>query len=71
MPTFLDQDVAFAPKYTKIGNIGFVTSEKLISRLLKEAMKVETIYGMARRIHGFRPKPFRCLELSKSSLPCQ
>jgi hypothetical protein len=24
-PTFLYQDVAFAPKYMKIGNIGFVT----------------------------------------------
>jgi hypothetical protein len=25
MSTFLDQDIAFAPKYTKIRNIGFVT----------------------------------------------
>jgi hypothetical protein len=58
MPTFLDQDVAFAPKYTKIGNIGFVTSEKLIRRLLEEAVKVETVYGMASRIHDFRPKSF-------------
>ena len=32
-------------------------------------MKVETIYGMARCIHGFQPKPFRCLVLSKHR-PC-
>jgi hypothetical protein len=57
MSTFLDQDVAFAPKYIKIRNIRFVTGYKLICCLLEEPMKVEAVYGMIGRIHGFRPKP--------------
>jgi hypothetical protein len=61
MPTFLHHDVAFAPKYTKVRDIRFVTGKKFIGRLLEEAMKVETVNGMASRIHGLRPKPFRCL----------
>jgi hypothetical protein len=69
MPTFLHQDVAFAPKYTKVRDIGFVTGKNFIGRLLEEAMKVETVYGMASRIHGFRPKPFWRLILSKHC-PC-
>jgi hypothetical protein len=69
MPTFLHQDVKFAPKYTKVRDIMFVTGKKFIGRLLKEAMKVETVYGMASRVHDFRPKPFRRLVLSKHC-PC-
>jgi hypothetical protein len=53
MSTFLYQDVAFALNYTKVGNIGFVTGEYLICRLLEEAMKIETVYGMASRIYDF------------------
>jgi hypothetical protein len=44
MTTSLNKNVAFAPKYTKIGNIGM-------------SSKIEDVYGMASRIHGFRPKP--------------
>jgi hypothetical protein len=32
-------------------------------------MKVEAIYGMASRIHDFRPKPLQCLVFSKHR-PC-
>jgi hypothetical protein len=42
----------------KLRDIGFVTGKKFIGRLLEEAMKVEMVYGMASRIHGFRPKLF-------------
>jgi hypothetical protein len=28
-------------------------------------MKIDPVYGMASRVHGFRPKPFGRLELSK------
>jgi hypothetical protein len=68
MSTFLDQDVAFAPKYTKIRNIGFVTSYKIICRLLEEAMKIEAVYSMAGHIHGFQPKPLLHLVFSRSVL---
>jgi hypothetical protein len=33
--------------------------------LLEEAMKVDPVYGVASCVHGFRPKPLGCLELSK------
>jgi hypothetical protein len=32
-------------------------------------MKVDPVYGVASRVHGFRPKPLRRLELSKHR-PC-
>jgi hypothetical protein len=32
-------------------------------------MKVETVYGMASRIHGFRPKPLKRLVFSQHR-PC-
>jgi hypothetical protein len=47
----LNQNVTFAPEYTKIGNIGFVTRQELIYCLLEEAMKIGAVYGMASRIH--------------------
>jgi hypothetical protein len=28
-------------------------------------MKIDPVYGVASRVHGFRPKPLGCLELSK------
>jgi hypothetical protein len=30
MPTFLHQNVAFAPKYTKVRDIGFVTGKEFV-----------------------------------------
>jgi hypothetical protein len=30
-----------------------------------KAMQVELVYGVAGCVHSFRPKPLRCLELSK------
>jgi hypothetical protein len=65
MSTFLHQNVAFAPKYTKVRNIGFVTSKKFVGGLLEEAMQIEPIYGVADCVHSFRPKPLGRLELSK------
>jgi hypothetical protein len=53
MSTFLHQNVAFAPKYTKVRDIGFVTGKKFIRGLLEEAMKVEPVYGMASCVHSF------------------
>jgi hypothetical protein len=53
MLTFLYQDVAFAPKYMNVRNIGFVTSEYILCHLLEDTMKIETVYGMASRIYGF------------------
>jgi hypothetical protein len=35
MSAFLYQDVAFAPKYSKIGNIGFVTVRSLYDVFLR------------------------------------
>jgi hypothetical protein len=63
--TFLHQNVAFAPKYTKIRDIVFVTSKEFVGGLLEEMVQVEKIYGMARCVHSFRPKMLRRLELSK------
>jgi hypothetical protein len=69
MSTFPHQNVAFAPKYTKVRDIGFVTSKKFIRGLLDEVMKVEPVYGVASCVHSFRPKSLRRLELSKHR-PC-
>jgi hypothetical protein len=38
MSTFLHQNVAFAPKYTKVGNIGFVPGKDFVGGLLEKAM---------------------------------
>jgi hypothetical protein len=32
-------------------------------------MKIDPVYGVASRVHGFRPKPLGCLELCKHR-PC-
>jgi hypothetical protein len=47
MSTFLHQNVALAPKNTKIRNIGFVTSKEFVGGLLEETMQIEPVYGMA------------------------
>ena len=65
MSTFLHQNVAFAPKYTKVRDIGFVTGKEFVGGLLWEAMQVEPVYGVASCVHSFRPKPLGRLELSK------
>jgi hypothetical protein len=65
MPTFLHKNVAFAPKYTKIGNIGFATSKEFVGGLLEETMQIEPVYGMSGCVHNFRPKLLRRLVLSK------
>jgi hypothetical protein len=38
MSTFLHQNVAFAPKYTKIRDVGFVTSKEFVGSLLEETV---------------------------------
>jgi hypothetical protein len=63
--TFLHQNVAFAPKYTKVRDIGFVTGKEFVGGLLEETMQIEPVYGMASCVHSFRPKPLERLELSK------
>jgi hypothetical protein len=63
--TFLRRNVAFAPKYMKVRDIGFVTSKKFVGGLLEEAMHIESVYGVAGYVHCFRPKPFGRLKLSK------
>ena len=65
MSTFLHQNVAFAPKYTKVRYIGFVIGKEFVGGLLEEAMQIEPVYGMASCVHSFRPKPLGRLELSK------
>jgi hypothetical protein len=65
MTTFLHQNVAFAPKYTKVRDIGFVTGKEFVGGLLEETMQIESVYGVASCVHSFRPKPLRRLELSK------
>jgi hypothetical protein len=65
MSTFLHQNVAFAPKYTKVRYIGFVTGKEFIGGLLEKAMQIESVYGVAGCVHSFRPKPLERLELSK------
>jgi hypothetical protein len=65
MSTFLHQNIAFSPKYTKVRDIGFVTGKEFVGGLLEEAMQIEPIYGVAGCVHSFRPKPLGCLELSK------
>jgi hypothetical protein len=69
MSTFLHQNVAFAPKDTKVRYIGFVTGKEFVGGLLEKAMLIEPVYGMACYVHNFRPKPLRRLELSKHR-PC-
>jgi hypothetical protein len=38
MSTFLQQNVAFAPKYTKVRYIGFVIGKEFVGGLLEETM---------------------------------
>jgi hypothetical protein len=38
MPTFLHKNVAFAPKYTKVRYIRFVTGKEFVGGLLEETM---------------------------------
>jgi hypothetical protein len=52
-------------EYTKVRDIGFVTGKEFVGGLLEETMQVEPVYGVAGCVHSFRPKPLRCLELSK------
>jgi hypothetical protein len=47
MSTFLQQNVAFAPKYTKVRDIGFVIGKEFVGGLLEEAMQIEPVYGVA------------------------
>jgi hypothetical protein len=61
MSTFLHQNVAFAPKYTKIRHIGFVTSKEFVGGLLEETMQIEPVYGMAGCVHIFLLEPLRHL----------
>jgi hypothetical protein len=65
MSTFLHQNVAFGPKYTKVRNIVFVTGKEFVGGLLEETMQIESVYGVASCVHSFRPKLLGCLELSK------
>jgi hypothetical protein len=65
MPTFLHQNVAFAPKYTKVRDIGFVTGKKFVGGLLEKTMQLESVYGVAGCVHSFRPKLLGRLEFSK------
>jgi hypothetical protein len=65
MSTFLHQNVTFAPKYTKVGDVGFVTGKEFVGGLLEKAMQIEPVYGVASCVHSFRPKPLGRLELSK------
>jgi hypothetical protein len=62
---FVNQNVAFAPKYSKVRNVGFVTGKELIGGLFEKAMQIEPIYGVAGCVHSLRPKPLGRLELSK------
>jgi hypothetical protein len=52
MSTFLHQNVAFAPKYTKIRNIGFVTRKEFVGSLLEETVQIEPVDGMASCVHS-------------------
>jgi hypothetical protein len=65
MSSFLHQNVAFAPKYSKVRNVGFVTGKEFIAGFLEKAMQIEPVYGVASCVHSFRPKPLGRLELSK------
>jgi hypothetical protein len=65
MSTFLHQNVALAPKYTKVRDIRFVTGKEFVGGLLEETVQVEPINGMASCVHSFLPKPLRRLVLSK------
>src|SRR5688572_20532650 len=69
MSTFLHQNVAFAPKYTKVRYIGFVTGKEFVGGLLEETMQIEPVYGVASCVHSFRLKTLGRLELSKHR-PC-
>ena len=65
MSTFLHQNVAFASKYTKVRDIGFVNGKEFVGGLLEEMMQIEPVYGVAGYVHSFRPKPLGRIELSK------
>jgi hypothetical protein len=68
MSTFLHQNVAFAPKYTKVRDIGFVTGKEFVGGFLEEAMQIEPVYRVTDCVHNFQPKPLGRLELSKHRL---
>jgi hypothetical protein len=51
--TFLHQNVAFAPKYTKVRDIGFVTGKEFVGGLVEKAMQIEQVYGVESCFHSF------------------
>jgi hypothetical protein len=53
MSTFLHQNITFAPKYTKVRDIGFVTGKEFVGGLLEKAMQVEPVYGVTGRVHSY------------------
>jgi hypothetical protein len=53
MSTFLHQNVTFAPKYTKVGDVGFVTGKEFVGGLLEKAMQIELVYSVASSVHSF------------------
>jgi hypothetical protein len=62
MSTFLHQNATFAPKYTKVRDVGFVTGKEFVGGLLEEAMQIEPVCGVASCVHSFRPKLLGRLE---------
>jgi hypothetical protein len=44
MSTFLHQNVAFAPKYTKVRDIRFVTGKEFVGGLLEETMQIADLW---------------------------
>jgi len=50
-------DVAFAPKNSKVGDVGLPPNKKFIRGLLQELMDIHPICHMASGVDSFRPKP--------------
>jgi hypothetical protein len=53
MSTFLHQNVTFASKYMKVGDVGFVTGKEFVGGLLEKAMQIEPVYGVESCVHSF------------------
>jgi hypothetical protein len=65
MSNSFNKNKAFAPKNSKIRNIGLFTSEEFIRCFLEDSVKVELVDGVPSGVNRLRQKPIWCLVLIK------
>jgi hypothetical protein len=64
MSTFLHHNVPFAPKYTKVRDIGFVTGKEFVGGLLEKAMQIEPVLGLVLKCYELRTRQHKMLSIN-------